>query len=327
MRVPEVPIFGRPVRKIGHWGRGATKLALAGSGAGIESKNWNFRRAGPTDWNDDSADAAADVNPSASVEIPANVEASASLMLAAHAFEEWQPDLAAVSVSGEDEVNGKESGGSDDAGVVREKNDGAAAGDAREGAREIGVVPEVVHTGDVEQRGASADGGMAVAQNVDAVAAEGAGDEIGADAEIVIAENGEDAAAGAKTAKKLASRVGEIAGIGDEVAGEGDHVRFERIGELDGGEQGFRGKIQAVMNVGEVNDAETVQLAAESGDGNAKFVDFDAASFPAAFVAGTAGGEVEAEIVEIAAVEAVEPTLKRAFAGLREDGREDGTGG
>jgi len=300
---------------------------LSRGGLGVESKDGYLRRTGPADGDDDGADTAADVDARAPVRIPANMEAAARLMFDAHAFEKRETNLAAVGVSGEDEVNGKKSGGGDDARVVGEKNDGTAAGDAGEGSGEIRVVPEVVHAGDVEQRGAGADDGMAVAQHLDAVAAEGAGDEIGADTEIVIAENGKDAAAGAKPAEKLAGRVSEIAGVGNEVAGEGDNVGLERIGEFDGGEQGLRGKIQAVVNVGEMDDAKAVQLAAEPGDGDAEFVDFDAAGFPTAIVARTGGSEIEAELVEVTALEAVEPAVEGAFARLHEHRGENRAGG
>ncbi len=168
------------------------------------------------------------------------MEAAARVILVAHAFEERKANLAAVGVSGEDEVNGEMRGGGDDARVVGEKNDGTAARNALERAGEIGVVPEVVHAGDVKLGGAGAKDGVAIAKDFDAVAAQGARDKIGAHAEIVIAENGIDATAGAKTAKKLAGGVGEIAGVRDEVAGEGDDIGLERVGELDGGEQCFR---------------------------------------------------------------------------------------
>ncbi len=81
------------------------------------------------------------------------------------------------------------------------------------------------------------------------------------------------------------------------------------------------------MNVGEMNDADSVELAAKSGDGDAELVDFDAAGFPASLVSGAGGGEVQAEIVGITAFKAIEPAAEGMFAGLDEDGREDGAGG
>ena len=97
---------------------------------------------------------------------------------------------------------------------------------------------------------------------------------------------------------------------------------LERIGELDGGQKGLGRKIQAVVDVGEVHDAEAVEFAAEAGDGHAEFADLDAASFAAAGGGGAAGSEVQAQAVEAALVEAVQPAVQGPFARFQENGRE-----
>lgn len=145
------------------------------------------------------------------------------------------------------------------------------------GQREVQVgvaATGVVGTAKPDARARTFDGNCPVDQHGNFEGIERAGDERGGDRDIVIAEDGV-CLRGFEGAENLGAAVGRMGvgnkgerSAGDEVAGYEDEIGLERIDAVDDvlEEEGFGELIE--MDVGKLNDAETMKGRRQVGDVN-----------------------------------------------------------
>jgi hypothetical protein len=293
---------------------------------GVEGDGGDLGGAVEADGEADRAEAAVDVE----LRFAVGETEEAFDVLFAHGGEaEWreegETDLSAVGVAGEDEIGAAGAGvtqdGVGEVGLVAHDDERAVelGGD---GAVEVGLgVGDVVEAGEPETLAVALDGKVLVDERGDAVAGEGVEDALGADLDVVVAEDG--VAEGAlEVAQDLGATVGGLEGEGpvtrtgaDVVAGEEDEVGLELVDAVDGVlEEGGLGELLEV-DVAELGDAEAVEGVGEAGD-------VDVAVLGDELVAGDLGGvNGEASEGEAGAGEEA-PTVEaggfsRAGGGLR----------
>jgi hypothetical protein len=207
--------------------------------------------------------------------------------------EEGKPDLAAVAVAGEDEVGaagvGMAQEGVGEVGLVAEDQQGGVelGGD---GTVEVGGAGSgVAEAGEPEALAVALDGDELVDEGGDAVGGEGIQHGLGADVDVVVAEDGV-AQRAVEVAEELAAASGGLEGVaegaiaaGDEVTGEDDHVWLKRVDAVDGVfEEGVFGELFE-MDVAELGDAEAVEGVGQAGDVDVAVEDLE-------LVAGDLGG-------------------------------------
>ena len=213
--------------------------------------------------------------------------------------DEGKADLAAVGVAGEHEVDERETWVQDDlfdvVGLVaHEENGGVGAGG--DGEVEVGDAGSgVVGTAEPEDVAAALDGGVAVDEDGGSVGLEGTDDVLGADVDVVVAEDakalwglegGEDLGGEASGAPRDCEREWTAA---DEVSGDEDEVRGEGVdlGDHVLEEPGFGVLLE--MDVAHLDDAEAQEAVGEIVDGEGAVGDFELV----AAVGSGVGGEAE----------------------------------
>ena len=189
-----------------------------------------------------------------------------------------QPNLAAVGVACEDEIDRSAARVSDDrvgiVGGVRHKQDGAG-GMLGDGGGEIGQVGAGVgHASDVQVVAIPREGDKAVAEHGQVVRAQGGGDHGGADGDVVIAEN----AVALRTLDALKDFGAGVGGVsfdqeveraaGDEVSGEQNQFGLESVNALD--------DVVKKIRLGELFEVEVAELHdAKADEGIGKAIDYD----------------------------------------------------
>ena len=189
---------------------------------------------------------------------------------------EREPDLAAVGVTGEDEVNERPARVADyfvgEVGAVAHQQD-RAVGVARDGEVEDGVASRgVVHAADPEALAAAFDRDVAVDEDGNAAGLKQGGNQAAADGVIVVAEAGE-AQGAVQVLEDLSAVLDRVDGDGKrerpargEVAGEQDEVGRELVDavEREAEEGGFGVLVE--VDVADLDDAEAVEGIGKSGD-------------------------------------------------------------
>jgi hypothetical protein len=243
----------------------------------VEGEGGDLGGAIEADGEADGAEAAVDVELRFRV---GETEEAFDVLLAhgreAEGWEEGQADLTAVGVAREDEVGAAGAGvaqdGVGEVGLVAHDDEGAVelGGD---GAVEVGLgVGDVVEAGEPETLAVALDGEVLVDERGDAVAGEGVEDALGADLDVVVAEDG--VAEGAlQVAQDGGAADGSLEGEGpvtragaDVVAGEEHQVGLELVDAVDSVlEEGGLGVFLEV-DVAELGDAEAVEGVGQAGD-------------------------------------------------------------
>src|SRR5580704_1389527 len=113
---------------------------------------------------------------------------------------------------------------------------------------------------------------MTVSQDVDALVAQRLGNRVRIHAEIMVPEHRVYTVTRAQPTEKLCRWPNHPPGIRNEVAGEGNDVRVQAVRLPHGLGKPFLGEKQTVMNVGNLNDAQAVELARERIEPNALLV-------------------------------------------------------
>lgn len=190
-----------------------------------------------------------------------------------------------MGVAGEHEVDERETGvldyGVDEVGLVAHE-DHRRVGVGWDGEVEVAVGGAgIAGAGQPEVVAAALDGDVAVDEDWGSVGFEGADDRLGADGDVVVAEDGvalrgfegrEDF--GAEACSSAAE--GEVAGAAaDEVAGDENEFGLESVDAGDGlFEEGWLGVFLKV-DVGKLRDAEVLEGVWEFGDGERALEDLE----------------------------------------------------
>ena len=187
-------------------------------------------------------------------------------------------DLAAVGVAGEHEVDEREAGVKDDlVDVVRlvAHEDDGGAGVFWDGEVEVGGAGAgVVGAGEPEDVVAALDGSVAVDEDGGAVGFEWLDDVLGADVDVVVAEDAE-ALRGFEGGEDLGAEAGGAPGEGevggaaaDEVSGDKDEIGIEDVdlGDHALEEEGLGVLIE--VDVAHLDDAEALEGVGKIADGD-----------------------------------------------------------
>ena len=236
----------------------------------------DFRGATITHRQNDHAEATADVNLRTAERVETFLEAHFLLGAAVDATDQGQANLAAVSVARQNEVDAELRGIFDNAMIVREQDGRRIGGNATHGAREVGAIEKVVDAGETEFLAAAAQGDVAIAQDLDALAIKGGGDSSRRDTKVVVSEDGEDAVAGTQGPKHFGGRLDVIARTGNEISRKRNDVRFEFVGQFNGEAESGGREIEAMVNVGKLDDAKAVKRFGQIGKTDAVLGHFDA---------------------------------------------------
>jgi hypothetical protein len=262
----------------------------------LQGDDCDFGGAVETEGKTDGADAAVDVE----LHLVEAVETFGVLL--AHGWEderaeEGEPDLAAVRVAGEHDVDERTARvGYDmvgEVGFVRHEENGAVgfSGNSQVEVRVAGS--GVVDAAEPKAIAATFDGEILVDQNWSAMGSEGLGHQGGAEGDVVVAEygvaerrgeGGEDL--GAAVEGVSAGDEGEGA-VGDEVAGKEDEVGGKDVDFLDDAFEEKRLGVLVEVDVAELDDAIAVE-------GSGQIVDDEGALDDVELMAGDLAG-VESE--------------------------------
>ena len=237
--------------------------------------------------------------------------------------EDGKSDLAAVGVSGEHEVDERKAGMLDDCfDVIRlmAHQDHGGAGVGGNGEVEVGGAGAgVVGAAQPEEVAAALEGEVAIDEDGGAVGLEGRNDVIGADVDVVIAEDAE-ALGGFEGGKDFGSDAGCFPGLAegeraaaDEVACDEDEVRGEAIdlGDHVLEEVGLGELLE--MDVAELDDAEVLEAVGEIADGEGKAGDLPLVARMGSGV----GSDAEACSCEGGTEEAAAGEVKRSWLAMR----------
>lgn len=199
--------------------------------------------------------------------------------------EEREPDLTAVGVAREHKVDEMAAGMGDYAigvvGFVRHEDDWAV-GLGRNGKIQIGCAGAGIVDATEPDAGTFAlDGEMLVDQNGGALGCEGADDLRSVEVDVMVAEDGVAKWSGDGSEDLRTTSQGMAAGdkgegaVGDEVAGEQDEVRGQRVDVADDAleEEGLGVLVE--VNVAELDDAIAVERSGQICDGDGTVDDVD----------------------------------------------------
>jgi len=223
------------------------------------------------------ADAAVDVELHA-----VEVEVAFGVLLAHGWKDEWteegEPDLAAVGVAGEHEIDEMAAGMGDDVvgvvGLVCHEDD-RAVGLFGEGEIEVGMaLTGVVDAADPEPGAVALDRDVLVDQNGNAMGCEGVDDGRGVEGDVVVAKDGVAEGSGEGGEEFGAAADGVAASdegqgtVGDEVTGEEDEVGGKVVDFADDALEEERLGVFVEVDVAELNDAVAVEGGGEIVDGD-----------------------------------------------------------
>jgi hypothetical protein len=127
----------------------------------------------------------------------------------------------------------------------------------------VGLPPEVIDADHPERGGAGPQWVMGIAQHADALGSKRARDLIGVDLKIVISQHRENSQARAEHSERLRQRPDIIAREGDVISREGHKVGPQAVGQVYGALNFLKGRKEAVMQVGELDDPQPVVRRAE----------------------------------------------------------------
>ena len=116
---------------------------------------------------------------------------------------------------------------------------------------------------------------MPVAQHMDSVTIKGPCDFDGADAKIMVSQHRKHPRARAKPAEHLRHRLNIIARPGYKVPRHDDQIGLKFVGKFDDCRESLGGKIQTVVKVRQVNNAETAECLGKPFEAYLMFVDFN----------------------------------------------------
>lgn len=178
--------------------------------------------------------------------------------------------LASVGVAAEDKADAVIGDPSDVVGVVLEEDDRLRPPDTGDYVIENLFLPPVITGSADAQRFASAVdavadiGQVADTRLVQALANHGRGALV----VIVIAQHGEDTARGAQSGELAHAPGNPFLAVVHEIAGEGDEIRAQGVGEINHLADVGCGNPRAVVNVGQQRDAEAFESRSEAAHDN-----------------------------------------------------------
>src|SRR5579875_838846 len=181
-----------------------------GTLARFEYEMGNFGRASVAYRQNHGAEAAAHVDLRSPQSVTTDLEAHLLSGPAVHATDQRQSNLASMRVPRKHEMNAHARSRLNDCRIMREKHGRSAVGYSAQGARQVRLIQKIVNAGEAKFLAAPAQNLVAIAQDFNAVAAERGGNFVGADAKIVIAEDGKNAFAGLQFGKYLRNRLNVI---------------------------------------------------------------------------------------------------------------------
>lgn len=192
--------------------------------------------------------------------------------------EEWQADLTAVGVSGEDEIYEVSFGvghdGVDVVGFVRHEDDGCVRLGGN-GEVDVGVAGAgVFEATKPEALAAFFDGYMLVDEDRCASAGEGLGDQGGVAGDVVVAKNGV-AQRSSEGGDDFSAFVGSMiegdegeGAVGDEISGNEDEIRGERVHLADDVLEKEGLGVLVEVDVADLDDPVSMERRREIGDGD-----------------------------------------------------------
>src|SRR5579872_1958704 len=180
-----------------------------------------------------------------------------------------------MGVAGQNQIDSHVRGLVDDRGIVREQHGGRAIRNTAHGAAQVGAVEQVVHTRQINLLAIATQFDVPVAQHFDSVVTESVRDFVGANAKIMIPQHRKYSRARAKAAEHLRDRLNIIARPGYKVPSHGDQIGLKFVGKLNDGSESLGRKIQAVVKVGQVNNAEATECLGKAFEAYLMFVDFN----------------------------------------------------
>jgi hypothetical protein len=199
--------------------------------------------------------------------------------------DEGEPDLAAMGMTREHEIDERTAGVADDlvseVGFVSHEDDGAV-GFCGHSEIELGVAgARVVDAAEPEAGSFTLDWKMLIDQNGSAVSREGGDDDWGAEGDVVVTEDGVAKRSG-KGGKDLGTAADGVAAsdegertVGDEVAREENEVRGESVNFVDDALKEKRLGVLVEVDVADLDDAVAVEGSREIGDGDGTVDDVD----------------------------------------------------
>jgi len=229
-----------------------------------QAETGDFGRTVQAERNEHFADTTADVYLRAIQPIPTLDEALAELRPALPGADHRQAYLPAVGVAGDHEVDTVRDGAANSQRVVAKQDFGIARGYGTHRRRKIiRSPPKIINPNDPKRRSTRVKGKMGIAQHANALCPQRFRDLIRIDLEVVIPEDRKDAQPCAQFSQRP-SRGPDIGGRKRHVvASQSDKVRPLAIRQVDGALDVFERSEKAVVNVRQLNNFQTVVLAAQ----------------------------------------------------------------
>lgn len=246
---------------------------MRSSGAQVQAGD--LRRATDSHGQQDLANAAADINLSAVQAIPSGDEALAQFGPGVERSHNREPDLAAVGMAGQHQVDVMLGSHPNSHRVVAEQDLGVTRRDmAHSSLQVVRIPPQVVYTSQPQPAVPGMYSIVRIAKHVDVMGFKRPRHLIGVHLEIVISQDRKNSQARPQTSQHL--RYGpDISGRkSDVVSGKGDQVGLQVVGHFYGAFDVFERRVEAVVDIRQVDDSQTVMSWAEPPQVDVNLSDF-----------------------------------------------------